>query len=94
MNLPLSYMTETFSDAPSPALASSDLEYALRSRIAGEVRFDAGSRAVYSADASNYRQAPIGLVIPKTADDIVAAVALCPARETRPVTIERAQHAA
>ncbi|HEX7384551.1 MAG TPA: FAD-binding and (Fe-S)-binding domain-containing protein [Burkholderiaceae bacterium] len=43
----------------------------------GEVRFDAGSRALYATDASNYRQVPIGVVIPKTVDDVVATVAAC-----------------
>jgi len=37
----------------------------LRRAIAGEVRFDAGSRALYATDGSNYRQVPIGVVIPK-----------------------------
>ena len=50
---------------------------ALRSRIEGEVRFDAGSRALYATDASNYRQVPVGVVIPKTVDDVVTTVALC-----------------
>ncbi|HET8747028.1 MAG TPA: FAD-binding oxidoreductase, partial [Ramlibacter sp.] len=49
----------------------------LRARIEGEVRFDAGSRALYAADASNYRQVPIGVVIPKTVDDVIATVAVC-----------------
>ena len=31
----------------------------------GEVRFDAGSRALYATDASNYRQVPIGVVVPR-----------------------------
>ena len=53
------------------------LAAALASAISGEVRFDAGSRAVYSADASNYRQIPIGVVLPRTYDDVVAAVRLC-----------------
>jgi FAD/FMN-containing dehydrogenase/Fe-S oxidoreductase len=53
------------------------LERALRERIAGEVRFDPGTRAVYSADASNYRQVPIGVVVPRTTEDVVAAVAIC-----------------
>ena len=43
----------------------------------GEVRFDRGSRALYASDASNYRQVPIGLVIPLDADDVRAAVAVC-----------------
>jgi len=53
------------------------LERELRSAVAGEVRFDDGARAVYASDASNYRQVPIGVVLPRSTDDIVAAVALC-----------------
>ena len=48
----------------------------LRREVSGEVRFDAGSRALYSTDASNYRQVPIGVVMPRTTDDVVATVAL------------------
>jgi FAD/FMN-containing dehydrogenase/Fe-S oxidoreductase len=54
-----------------------DLEQALRKSIRGEVRFDAGSRALYASDASNYRQVPVGLVVPRDADDVAAAVAAC-----------------
>jgi FAD/FMN-containing dehydrogenase/Fe-S oxidoreductase len=53
------------------------LEKELRSRVRGEVRFDRGTRAAYAADASNYRQFPIGIVIPRDEADIVAAVAAC-----------------
>ena len=53
------------------------LESTLRAALKGEVRFDAGARAAYASDASNYRQVPIGVVLPRTADDIVAAVAAC-----------------
>src|SRR3954464_6607199 len=49
----------------------------LRRAIAGEVRFDAGSRALYATDGSNYRQVPIGVVIPRDADDVVATVETC-----------------
>ncbi len=49
----------------------------LRGAIRGEVRFDAGSRALYATDGSNYRQVPIGVVIPKDIDDVVATVAVC-----------------
>ncbi|MBI4543878.1 MAG: FAD-binding protein [Gemmatimonadetes bacterium] len=49
----------------------------LRRRIEGEVRFDAGSRALYATDASNYRQVPVGVVIPRTAEDVVETVRLC-----------------
>jgi len=51
------------------------LEADLRKYIEGEVAFDNGSRAIYSTDSSNYRQVPIGVVIPKTVDDVVATVA-------------------
>ena len=42
----------------------SALEKELRSKIEGEVRFDTGSKALYATDASNYRQVPIGVVLP------------------------------
>ena len=48
----------------------------LKRAVRGEVRFDDGSRALYATDASNYRQVPIGVVIPRDAGDVVAAVAL------------------
>ncbi len=54
-----------------------DLEKELKNTITGEVRFDDGSRALYATDASNYRQVPIGVVIPKDQNDIIATVALC-----------------
>lgn len=50
---------------------------ALRARIKGEVRFDEGSRALYATDGSNYRQVPIGVVIPVSVQDVVDAVAVC-----------------
>ena len=48
----------------------------LRREILGEVRFDSGSRALYATDSSNYRQVPIGVVIPKTLEDVITTVAL------------------
>lgn len=54
-----------------------ELEAQLRQRIRGEVRFDNGSRALYATDGSNYRQTPIGLVIPQDKDDVEATVAVC-----------------
>jgi len=53
------------------------LEQELRRRVEGEVRFDAGSRAAYSTDASNFRQVPIGVVVPRTVDAVVETVAVC-----------------
>lgn len=62
---------------PLPQVDIAALAAALRTRLAGEVLFDAGSRAVYATDSSNYRQVPIGVVFPKTLDDLVAAVSTC-----------------
>jgi FAD/FMN-containing dehydrogenase/Fe-S oxidoreductase len=63
---------------PALSLAESQaLAAVLRRELRGEVRFDAGSRALYAADASNYRQVPIGVVFPADADDVEAAVAAC-----------------
>src|SRR4051794_6244452 len=58
-------------------LDAAALEAALRRRVEGEVRFDAGSRALYSTDSSNYRQIPIGVVVPRTVGDVVETVAAC-----------------
>lgn len=53
------------------------LDAALKERTSAEVRFDDGSRAAYSTDGSNYRQVPIGVVVPRTLDDVIETVALC-----------------
>jgi FAD/FMN-containing dehydrogenase len=58
-------------------LTFSVLEEDLRRRVDGEVRFDAGSRGAYSTDASNYRQVPVGVVVPRTVEAAAAAVAAC-----------------
>jgi len=67
--------------APPPAhsaqLDRSALEAALRRHLRGEVRFDSGSRALYATDGSNYRQVPIGVVVPRDKEDVLAAVSLC-----------------
>jgi FAD/FMN-containing dehydrogenase/Fe-S oxidoreductase len=49
----------------------------LRRRIQGEIRFDAGSRALYATDLSIYRQVPIGVVIPRSVEDVIETVAAC-----------------
>src|SRR6202158_4363676 len=54
-----------------------ELENELKRVMKGEVRFDRGSRALYSSDGSNYRQIPIGLVVPRDDDDVIATVAAC-----------------
>lgn len=49
----------------------------LEAAVDGEVRFDSGSRALYASDASNYRQAPLGVVVPRTLDAVAKTVDLC-----------------
>jgi FAD/FMN-containing dehydrogenase/Fe-S oxidoreductase len=56
---------------------AAELDIELRRVVRGEVRFDRGSRALYASDASNYRQVPIGVVVPRDEDDVRAAVAVC-----------------
>ena len=56
---------------------AAELERELKRVVRGEVRFDRGSRALYATDASNYRQFPIGLVVPRDSGDVIAAVATC-----------------
>src|SRR5690606_3876205 len=60
---------------PAPAVRSAqpyvrvrDLERDLARAVDGEVRFDPGSRGAYATDASNYRQVPIGVVVPRTVE--------------------------
>ncbi len=57
-----------------PDLQRDNLARHLRKHLAGEVRFDATSRRLYSTDASIYQMEPLGVVIPKSVEDIVATV--------------------
>ena len=57
--------------------ANSPFQQALARHVSGEVRFDDAMRVLYSTDASNYQIWPQGIVLPKSADDVIAAVALC-----------------
>ncbi len=63
--------------ARSASVDAAGLAEALRRTIHGEVRFDRGTRALYATDGSNYRQVPIGVVLPRNTDDVLATVALC-----------------
>jgi FAD/FMN-containing dehydrogenase/Fe-S oxidoreductase len=63
--------------AAAESTGTSALRGALEELVDGEVRFDAGSRAAYAHDGSNYRQVPVGVVVPRTVDAAVAAVAVC-----------------
>jgi FAD/FMN-containing dehydrogenase len=53
------------------------LEADLKAKVDGEIRFDRGTRALYATDGSNYRQVPIGVVIPRNRDAVIAAVGVC-----------------
>jgi FAD/FMN-containing dehydrogenase/Fe-S oxidoreductase len=64
------------SAARTSVVDAAALEEALRKNVRGDVRFDSSSRALYATDGSNYRQVPIGVVLPRDSDDVIAAVAL------------------
>nr|WP_175108976.1 FAD-binding and (Fe-S)-binding domain-containing protein [Paraburkholderia solisilvae] len=61
----------------SSAAVLQRLEADLRQHVRGEVRFDQGSKALYAADASNYRQVPIAVVVPRDIDDLIATLGAC-----------------
>ena len=60
-----------------PFERAASLEAALRATVEGEVRFSDGDRVLYAATGSNYRQLPIGVVVPRTVDDVIATVRAC-----------------
>jgi FAD/FMN-containing dehydrogenase/Fe-S oxidoreductase len=57
--------------------ATDALRRRLEETVSGEVRFDRASIAIYANDSSNFRQVPIGVVVPKTAEDVVATHRAC-----------------
>lgn len=59
--------------------AAARLERALKERVKGEVRFDAKSRLLYSTDASIYQILPVGVVVPRDAEDVQAAARIAAA---------------
>ncbi|HLU35943.1 MAG TPA: FAD-binding oxidoreductase, partial [Thermomicrobiales bacterium] len=61
---------------PADFETASVLQAELSARIQGEVRFDRVSRMLYATDASNYQIDPVGVVIPRTSDDIIGAMEL------------------
>lgn len=65
------------SDHDDTAQSYRQLTQDLADAIEGEVRFDAGSRALYANDASNYRQPPIGVTIPRSTEDVIAIQRIC-----------------
>ncbi len=73
--------------APAVEMDVAKLHAALNERVDGEVRFDPGTLSAYAQDASNYRQVPIGVVVPRTVDAGAEAVAVC--RETGAPVLSR-----
>src|SRR5437660_11370232 len=71
--------------ASKPAVDVAALRAALMDAIAGEVRFDRLDRALYSTDASVYQIVPLGVVLPRTADEVAAVLQIC-ARFGVPIT--------
>ena len=62
----------------------SDFVAELRQRFTGDIRPDLGSRILYSTDASIYQIEPLGVALPRTQDDLQAAVELA-AKHSLPV---------
>jgi len=62
--------------AKSAVVDANGLASALRGHVRGDVRFDDSSRALYATDGSNYRQVPIGVVLPRDDDDVIATISL------------------
>src|SRR5580704_17461603 len=63
--------------SPDAAELAETLRRRIQGQIQGDVRFDRGSLALYATDASNYRQVPIGVVLPRDNDDVFAAISVC-----------------
>ncbi|MFF0459530.1 FAD-binding and (Fe-S)-binding domain-containing protein [Streptomyces mexicanus] len=61
----------------APRLDTAGLRAALHAEVDAEVRFDAGSKAAYVTDGSNYRQVPIGVVVPRSVEAGARAVEVC-----------------
>jgi len=74
---PFSILPSSHATARRRFPASEALEARLRQSLRGQVHFDSAHRALYATDSSNYRHAPIGVVFPLDADDVIAAVAAC-----------------
>jgi FAD/FMN-containing dehydrogenase/Fe-S oxidoreductase len=83
---------ETDGDEPDPA-PEGDFDYVsddvarpgmvddLEARVDGEVRFDTYTRELYATDASAYEVTPVGVVFPRSTDDVAAVVEYCALRE-------------
>lgn len=78
--MPTTSLPQTTTPEPFPILGTSvteQLAQRLRETTGAEIRFSPGDRALYASDLSHYRQVPIGVVIPRTLEDVLGAVAAC-----------------
>ncbi|HEU0116412.1 MAG TPA: FAD-binding oxidoreductase, partial [Thermomicrobiales bacterium] len=71
---PATAATRVSGNERGAAEAARVLEADLKARVRGEVRFDRTSRMLYSTDASNYQIEPIGVIVPESIDDVLAAI--------------------
>ncbi len=62
---------------PIAGVNGDDLRRELEGKLDGEVRFDTVSRALYATDASVYQIHPLGVVVPKSREDLVRVVDIC-----------------
>ena len=72
MNAPLSHALVF-----QPPGEAGELARKLRQAVHGEVLFDRASRGRYSTDASIYQVQPIGVLVPSSHEDVVAAFDVC-----------------
>ncbi len=80
-NIPIPNLEQSITARPAgwrnPQVDVVGLQLELQRAVEGEVRFDAGSKAMYAVDGGNYRQVPIGVVLPKSKQDVINTVAMC-----------------
>jgi FAD/FMN-containing dehydrogenase/Fe-S oxidoreductase len=76
-SLPISELINQPPLAHERFAAHRELESLLKKSVRGDVRFELGARALYAADSSNYRQLPVGVILPRDTADVEAALAAC-----------------
>ena len=64
-------------NAITPRIGDSRLAERLRRETEGEILFSASDRGRYATDASIYQMEPVGVLVPKSAADVEAAMAIC-----------------
>ena len=64
----------TGAEAKAKVSEREELARELKKLVSGEVRFDAFSRVLYSTDASIYQMEPVGVVVPRSVEDVLAVL--------------------